>query len=83
MDCLKDDQDEREEEVCIRNMSCQKCQHNFQMRLQRTELMHLVELMKVMQEEKQGDKNIIRRQQEIIDKWAREGGGCQEEEGAE
>eukprot|EP00092_Neocalanus_flemingeri_P077730 GFUD01096576.1.p1 GENE.GFUD01096576.1~~GFUD01096576.1.p1 ORF type:complete len:197 (+),score=89.74 GFUD01096576.1:35-592(+) len=67
VDYLKDDQDEREEE----------------MRLQRTELMHLVELIKVMKEEKEGDKNIIRRQQEIIDKWAREGGGCQEEEGAE
>ena len=54
-----------------------------QMRLQRSELMQLVELTKVLQEEKEGDKNIIRRQQEIIDNWAREGGGCQEEEGAE
>ena len=44
----------------------------FQMRLQRSELMHLVELMKVMQNEKEGDKNIITRQQEIIDNFARD-----------
>jgi len=63
---LKDDQDEREEE----------------MRLRRSELLKLVELMKVMQEEKEGDKNIIRRQQEIIDSWAKEqSGACQGEDG--
>ena len=45
----------------------------FQMRLQRSELMHLVELMKVMQNEKEGDKTIIKRQQEIIDNFER---GC-------
>ena len=44
----------------------------FQMRLQRSELMHLVELMKVMENEKEGDKNIITRQQEIIDNFARD-----------
>merc|ERR1711892_1534430 len=63
---LKDDQDEGEEE----------------MRLRRSELLKLVELMKVMQEEKEGDKNIIRRQQEIIDTWAKEqSGACQGEDG--
>jgi len=66
VDCLKDDQDEREEE----------------MRLRRSELLKLVELMKVMQEEKEGDKNIIRRQQKIIDSLAKESGGdCQGEGG--
>merc|ERR1712123_401320 len=66
VDCLKDDQDEREEE----------------MRLRRSELLKLVELMKVMQEEKEGDKNIIRRQQKIIDTWAKEqSGACQGEDG--
>ena len=44
----------------------------FQMRLQRSELKHLVELMKVMQNEKEGDKNIITRQQEIIDNFTRD-----------
>ena len=38
--------------------------------------------MKVMQEEKEGDKNIIRRQQKIIDSLAKESGGdCQGEGG--
>jgi len=67
VDCFKDDQDEKEEE----------------MRLQRTELLHLVEQMKVMQVEKEGNKNIIRRQQDIIDKWARDHGDSLEDGGEE
>merc|ERR1711936_321383 len=67
VDCLKDEQDEREEE----------------MRVQRTELMQMVELLKVMQEEKKGDKKTIKYQKEIIDKHVQESGGCLEEQSSE
>ena len=36
------------------------------MRLQKTELLLIVEKLKVMKEEKAGDKKIMKRQQEII-----------------
>jgi len=59
VDYLKDELEEKEEE----------------MRAQRTDLQHCGEQVKVMQKEKEGDKDRIRRQQEIIDNWARESSG--------
>merc|ERR1711936_730727 len=51
---LKDHQEEREEE----------------MKLQRREMLELAERLKVMQKERETDKTVILRQQEIIDKYA-------------
>ena len=45
---------------------------SFQMKLQRVELLKLIEFTKVLNQEKEGDKIIIRRQQEIINTLARE-----------
>ena len=45
------------------------------MRVKSSDLQHCGEQVKVMQKEKEGDKDRIRRQQEIIDNWARESSG--------
>ena len=49
---------------------------SFQMKLQRVELLKLIEFTKVLKQEKEGDKIIIRRQQEIINTMAREQDDC-------
>ena len=42
------------------------------MRLQRVELLKLIEFTKVMKQEREGDKITIRRQQDIINAMAKE-----------
>ena len=42
-----------------------------QMKLQRTDLLHLTESLKVLQKEREGDREIISKQQEIIENYAK------------
>ena len=43
-----------------------------QLKLQRTDLLHLTESLKVLQKEREGDKVIISKQQEIIQNYAKD-----------
>jgi len=42
------------------------------MKLQRTDLTHLTESLKVLQKEREGDRIIISKQQEIIENYAKD-----------
>ena len=41
------------------------------MKLQRTDLLHLTESLKVLQKEREGDREIISKQEEIIENYAK------------
>ena len=42
------------------------------MKLQRTDLLHLTESLKVLQKEREGDREIISKQEEIIENYAKD-----------
>ena len=69
---LKDHQEEREEEVSYIILVKLFCVNltSVQMKLQRTEMLQLAERMKILEKEQETDKNIILRQQDIIDNYA-------------
>ena len=59
----------------IQNINKHIFQHYFtflQLKLQRTDLLHLTESLKVLQKEREGDKVIISKQQEIIQNYAKD-----------
>ena len=69
---LKDYQDEREEEVNTKHINKPKFQNYFtflQLKLQRTDLLHLTESLKVLQKEREGDSIMISKQKEIIENY--------------
>ena len=71
---LKDYQDEREEEVYTKQNTL-KFQHYLtflQMKLQRTDLLHLSERLKVLEKEREGDRTVISKQKEIIENYAKD-----------
>ena len=70
VESLKDAQDDGEEEVIFLILDCWTTIFTYiQMRLQKAEILHIKDKLKVLEKENDGNKIIMERQQQMIDSF--------------